>query len=78
MEVLIKKNENSKPVPAEQIASFDNYKDIIREGMKLIRLGCEQNEGVCNYCPFFKICEKTAMENRPYDYDRWSPAYWNV
>ena len=28
MEVLIKKDENSKPVPAEQIASFDNYKDL--------------------------------------------------
>ena len=78
METLIKANESSRPVPVEQIASFENYKDIIREGMKLIKIGCAQNEGMCNNCPFFKICEQTTMKNRIYDFAKWSPENWSI
>ena len=55
-----------------------DWKATIREGMKLIQLGCAQNEGMCNNCPFFKICEETTMKHRVYDYAKWSPENWNI
>lgn len=58
---------------------MDDWKDMVRIGMVLIKKGCEQNEGMCNNCPFFMICDPLVYDKsyQP-ENPKFMPSNWDV
>ena len=61
---------------------MDAWKEKIREGMKLIREGCQLKGewGMCNDCPCTDLCDvlMDAAHNEGREFDEYSPYYWGV
>lgn len=55
------------------------WKNMIRTGMALIKEGCRRNEGMCNGCPFFNICDEINFQkNHELYYVQNSPENWRL